>query len=71
MVTEIEVEHFIVTDKDKTLDPTIGVGHKIDNVKMITEEEIIDIKIMVEIIAGTEEDKTLREVSVMIAEVGA
>ena len=71
MVTEIEVEHLIVTDKDKTLDPTIGDGHKIDNVEMITKEEIIDVKSTVEMITETEEDKTLGEVSVMITEGGA
>ena len=71
MVTEIEVEHLIVTDKDKPLDLTIGDGHKIDNVERITEEEITEVKIMVELLVETEEDRTLGEVSVMITEVGA
>ena len=43
----IEVEHLTVTDRDKILDPTIGDDHKIGNVGMIIEEEIIDVKIIV------------------------
>ena len=61
-LSEIEVENLIVTDKDKILDPTIGYGHKIDNVGMIIKEEIIDIKIIIEMKAEVEEDKTLGEV---------
>ena len=59
----------MVTDKDKILDPTIGDSHKMDNVGMIIEEEIIDIKIIVEMIAETEGDKTLGEVMITEAEV--
>ena len=56
VVIEIEVEHLIVTDRDKILDPTIGDSHKIDNVETITEEKVIDVKIMVEMIAETEDE---------------
>ena len=58
----------MVIDKDKILDPKIGDSHKIDNMETIIEEEITDIKIIVEMIAETEEDKTLEESSVMITE---
>ena len=33
---------------DKILDPTIGHDHKIDNGGMVVEEEIIDVKIIIE-----------------------
>ena len=59
-MTEIEVEHLIVTDRDKMLDPTIGDDHKTDNMGMIIEEEITDVKIIVEMTVETEEDKTLK-----------
>ena len=59
MVTEIE-EHLKVTDRtDKILDPIIGYDHKIDNMGMIIEEEIVDVKIIVEMITETQEDTTL------------
>ena len=49
MVIEIEIDHSVETDKDKTLDLTIGDNHKIDvyNVDMTVGEEVIDIKIMI------------------------
>ena len=50
------------SDKDKILDPTIGDGHKIVNVETITEEEIIDVRSMAEMIAETEDDKTFRSI---------
>ena len=48
------------SDKDKCLDPTIGDGHEIDNMGTIIEEEIIDIKIIVEMKAETEERQNFR-----------
>ena len=57
LVTEIEVTHLIVTDRDKILDPIIGDNHKTDNVETIIEEEITDVKTIVEMIVETEEDK--------------
>ena len=48
-----------MTNRDKILDPIIGDDHKIDNMGMIIEKEVIDVKIIVEIIPETEEDKTL------------
>ena len=57
-----------MTDRDKILDPTIGDDHKTDNMGMIIEEEITDIKIIVEMTVETEEDETL-EVIISEAEV--
>ena len=54
---EIEAEHLIVIDK--ILDTTIGDDHKTGNMGMIIEEETTDTKIIVEMIAETEEDKIL------------
>ena len=68
MVTEIEVECFIVTDGDKILDPIIGDDHKTDNMRKIIEEEITDVKTIVEMIVETEEDKIL-EILISEAEV--
>ena len=65
-VTETEVEHLVVTDK--VLDPTIGDDHKRDNMEMIVEEEIIDIKIIVEMIVEIEEDKILEVIIITEAE---
>ena len=63
MVIEIEIDYTGGTDKDKTLDSTIGDSHKTDNMDVIVGEEGIDIKIMtIEI----EADKTLEETSVML-----
>ena len=67
-MTEIEVECLIVTDRDKILDPIIGDDHKTDNMGMIIEEEITDVKTIVEMIVETEEDKTL-EILISDAEV--
>ena len=68
LVTKIEVEHLIMTDRDKILDPTIGDNHKTGNVGTIMEGETTDIKIIVEMTVGTEEDKIL-EVIITEAEV--
>ena len=68
MVIEIEIDHSVETDKDKTLDLTIGDSHKRDtyNVDMTGGEEAIDIKIMIiEMTAEIEGDKTLGEASIM------
>ena len=59
------VECLIVTDKDNILDPTIGDSCKIYNMEMTIEEEVIGVTIITEMIAETEEDKTLGEVLVM------
>ena len=70
LVTEIEIDHIVGTDKDKTLDPITGHNHKTDahNVDMTEEEEVIDVKIIIiiEMIVEIEGDKTLGEASVMI-----
>ena len=44
-MTEIEIDHIVGIDKDKTLDPIVGDSHKTDayNMEMIVEEEIIDM----------------------------
>ena len=49
LVIEIKVGHTVETDKDKTLDPTIGDKHKTDiyNVDMAVGDEVIDIKIKI------------------------
>ena len=49
LVIEIEIDHSVETDKDKTLDPTKGDKHKADayNVDMTVGEEAVDIKIVV------------------------
>ena len=66
MVIEIEIDHTVGTDKDKTLDPTIGDNYKTDNVDMTVEEEVIDVKIMtIEMTVEIEGEKTLGEASVM------
>ena len=65
---EIEIEHLIMTDRDKILDPTIGDDYKTDNVGMIIEEETTDITIIVEMTVETEEDKIL-ELIILEAEV--
>ena len=64
MVKEIGVQYLIVRDKDKSLDPAMRDSHKIGNVEMTIEEEVIDVKIIAEMIVETEGDKTL-EVLVM------
>ena len=48
-VTEIEIDHSVETDKDKTSDLTIGDNQKTDayNVDMTVGEELIDIKIII------------------------
>ena len=67
-MTEIEIGHIVGMDKDKILDPIIGDSHKTDayNVEMIVGEEIIDIKIKIEMTVEIEGDKTLEKASVMI-----
>ena len=67
LVIEIEVEHLIVIDRDRTLDLTIGDSHKIGNVETLIEVEVIHVKIMVEMIAEIKEDRIL-EVSIIEAE---
>ena len=49
-----------MTDRDKILDLTIRDDHKTDNVETIIEEEITDIKIIVEMIAETEGRQNFR-----------
>ena len=66
LVIETGVEHLIVADK--MLDLIIREDHKLDNVGIIVEEEIRDVKIMVEMIVEIEEDKIL-EVIMIEAEV--
>ena len=54
----IEIDHIVETDKDKTLDPTIGANHKIDayNVDVTVGEEVMDAKITImKITVETEE----------------
>ena len=64
MIIEIEIDHIVGTDKDKTLDPTIGDSHKTDNVDVTVGEEVIDIKIMIkEMTVEIEGDKTLGKAS--------
>ena len=53
---------------DKVLDPAIEDDHKTDNVEMIVEGEIIDIKIIVEMIVEIEEDKILEVIIITEAE---
>ena len=53
---------------DKILGPIKGKDHKIGNVGMIVEEEIIDVKIIVEMMVEIEEDEIL-EVIITEAEV--
>ena len=63
-----EIDYSVETDKDKTLDPTIGDNHKTSthNMDMTVGEEAIDIKIMiVEMTVKIEADKTLGETSIM------
>ena len=65
---EIEIDHTVGIDKDKTLDLTIGDNHKTDvyNMDVTIGEEAIDIKIMtIEVTVEIEGDKTLEETSVM------
>ena len=71
MATEIGVEYLMMTDKGKILDQTRGDSHKIDNMEMTLEGEVISIKTRVEMIAETDGDKTLGEISVVIREVEA
>ena len=49
MVTEIEINHSIEIDKDKTLNLTVGDNQKIDvyNMDMAIRNEATDAKIMV------------------------
>ena len=66
LVQEMEIDHTVGTDKDKTLDPTIGDNHKTDNVDMTVGEEVMDVRIMIiEMTVEIEGDKTLGEASVM------
>ena len=66
MVIEIEIDHTVGTDKDKTLDPTIGDNYKTDSMDVIVGEEVIDVKIMtIEMTVDIEGDKTIGEASVM------
>ena len=45
----IEIDHTVETDKDKTLDSTMGDNHKTDiyNMDVTVGEEVVDIKIMI------------------------
>ena len=65
---EIEIDHLVEIHKGKTLDPTTGDNCKINayNMEMIVGEEIIDIKIIIEMTVEIGGDKTLGEASVMI-----
>ena len=68
MVIEIEKDHSVETDKDKTLDPAIEDKHEAEayNMDMKVEEEVIDVKIkVIEMTVEIEGDKTLGETSVM------
>ena len=66
LVIEIEIDHTVGTDKDKTLDPTIGDNYKTDSMHMIVGEEVIDVKFMtIAMTVEIEGDKTLGEASVM------
>ena len=61
LVIEIEIDHTVGTDKDKTLDPAIEDSHKTDNMDVIVGEEVIDVKIMIiEITVEIEGDQTIR-----------
>ena len=68
MVTETEIDHVVEIHKGKTIDPTTGDNCKTDayNVEMIIGEEVIDIKIIIEMTVEIEGDKILEEASVMI-----
>ena len=50
LMAEIGIDHIVGIDKDKTLDAIIGDSHKTDayNMEMIVGEEVIDIKIIIE-----------------------
>ena len=67
-MTEIGIDHIIGIEKDKSLGSIIGDSCKTDtyNVEMIVGEEIIDIKIIIEMTVEIEGDKPLGEASVMI-----
>ena len=57
---EIEIDHSVEIDKDKTLDLIIEDNHKIDiyNVDVIVGEEVMDTKIMIiEVTVEIEADK--------------
>ena len=71
LVTGIETDHTAEIHKGKVLDATTGDNHHTDmfNVEMIVEEEVIDIKIIIEMTVEIEGDKILGEVLVVI-EVG-
>ena len=66
-MTVIETDHIVGIDKDKTLDPIIGDSCKTDayNMEMTIGEEIIEVKIIIEMTVEIEGDKTLGEASVM------
>ena len=63
LVTAIEIDHLVGTDKDKTLDPTTGNNCKTDvyNVEMTVVEETIDARIIrseaLEMTIGIEADQ--------------
>ena len=64
----IEIDHIVETDKDKTLDPTLGDNHKTDiyNMGMAVGKEVTDITIIIiEMTVEIEGDKTIEETSVM------
>ena len=62
LVIEIEIDHLVGTDKDKTFDPTIGDSHKTDSVDLTEGKEVIHVNIMTVEIEG---DQTLGEASVI------
>ena len=57
-----------MTDRDQILNPIIEDDLKTDNAGTIIEEEITDIKVIVEMIVEMEEDKIL-EIIISEAEV--
>ena len=68
LAIEMIIDHAVGTDKDKTLDLTIGDNHKADtlNMEMTVGEEAIDIKTMIiEMIVEIEGDKILGEALAM------
>ena len=67
MVIEIEIDHTVEKDKDKTLDLIIEDNHGIGIYNMdVIVGEVIDAKIMItEVTVKTEGDKILKETLVM------
>ena len=68
MVIEIEIDHTVETDKNKTLDLTIGDNHKtnIYNVDVTVGQEVFDVKIVItEVTVEMGGDKILEEMLAM------